>query len=258
VEDLPAGAVCRGGAVGVEDQLPAPAVDAHVVVELAQQHAVADAGLAAVLLVPQVVHVAIDGGPAAARPGAAPVAQQHRAADVGGDAVGVADVQRQAGGVPGGFQQAGAQDRGQPGGAGDQVDGEPGHRVPQRGVRLGGQRRGPLAPCAAGVPVAPGANVAVFAAGAAGVLPVTVAGPWDAAAAAFAVAGVGAAVVSVATVAGAAHGVAGPVTAADRGQDQRDHRVHYGHVRPPRDDRDDQRVAGGRLRVLAGQVAVLA
>src|SRR5215831_4122950 len=96
-QDLPVGAAGLGGAVGVQDELPAPAVDEHVVVELAQQHAVLDGGLAAVLLVPQVVHVAVHRGPAAARPAAAPVAQQHRAADVRGDAVGVADVQRQAG-----------------------------------------------------------------------------------------------------------------------------------------------------------------
>src|SRR5215472_16743375 len=117
MEDLPAGAVCRGGAVGVEDQLPAPAVDAHVVVELAQQHAVAGAGLAAVFLVPDVVHVAPGGGPAAARPGAALVAEQDGAADAGRDGVGVADVEGECGGVPGGFQQPGAQGGGQPGGA---------------------------------------------------------------------------------------------------------------------------------------------
>src|SRR5215470_20226498 len=142
-EDLAAGSAGLGGAVGVQDDLPAPAVDAHVVVELAQQDAVADAGRAAVFLVPDVVHVAPGGGPAAARPGAAPVPQQHRAADVGGDGVGVADVEREAGGVVRGVQEAGAQDGGQPGGAGDQVDREAGHRVAQRPPGLGGQFRGP-------------------------------------------------------------------------------------------------------------------
>ena len=55
MEHLPVGAVCRGGAVGVQDEPPALPVDADVVVELAQQDAVAGAGLAAVFLVPQMV-----------------------------------------------------------------------------------------------------------------------------------------------------------------------------------------------------------
>src|SRR5215831_4551286 len=135
MEDLSVRAIGGGSAIWVEDYAPVPAVDADVVVELAQQHAVAGAGVAAVFLVGEVVHIAPGGGAAAARPGAAPVAEQDGAADVRRDAVGVADVQREAGGVPGGFQQPGAQDRGQPGGAGDQVDGEPGDGVPQRGVR---------------------------------------------------------------------------------------------------------------------------
>jgi hypothetical protein len=85
-QDLAAGSAGLGGAVGVQDDLPVPAVDAHVVVELAQQDAVGGAGLAAVFLVPDVVHVAPGGGPAAARPGAAPVPQQHGAPDVRRDA----------------------------------------------------------------------------------------------------------------------------------------------------------------------------
>src|SRR5215475_5277145 len=197
MEDLPLGAVCGGGAVGVQGQLPAPSVDADVVVELAQQHAVLDAGVAAVLLVPQVVHVAIDGGPAAARPGAAPVAQQHRAADVGGDAVGVADVEGQAGGVARLVQQPGAQGGGQPGGAGDQVDGEAGHRVPQRPPRLGGHRPGPGAARAGAAVVAAVAAVAAAAAAGAGA-------------------------------------VCGPA-AVDRGEGQRDHLVHDRHVGVPGD-----------------------
>ena len=87
---LPSGPVGGGGAVGVQDESPAPAVDAYVVVELAQQHAVGGAGLAAVFLVPQVVHVAPGGGPPAARPGAAAVAEEDGAADAGRDGVGVA------------------------------------------------------------------------------------------------------------------------------------------------------------------------
>ena len=80
-EDLAVGSAGLGGAVGVQDELPAPPVDADVVVELAQQHAAAGAGGAAALLVPEVVHVAPGGGPAAARPGAPAVAEQHGAAD---------------------------------------------------------------------------------------------------------------------------------------------------------------------------------
>ena len=103
-EDLAAGSAGFGGAVGVQGDLPAPAVDADIMMKLAQQHAVAGAGRAAVFLVPDVVHVAPGGGAAAARPGAAPVAEQHGAADVGGDVLGVADVEGQAGGVPGGLE----------------------------------------------------------------------------------------------------------------------------------------------------------
>jgi hypothetical protein len=66
VQDLPVGSVRGGGAVRVQDEPPAAAVDPDVVVEVAQQHAVADGGCAAVGLVGQVVHVAPGGGPPAA------------------------------------------------------------------------------------------------------------------------------------------------------------------------------------------------
>src|SRR5579863_7605602 len=99
-EDVPAvGTSGLGGAVGVQDELPAAAVNAHVVVELADQSKVFGGSLAAVLLMAQVVDVAVDRGAAAPGPGAAFVAQQHGAADVGRDAVAVADVQRERGGV---------------------------------------------------------------------------------------------------------------------------------------------------------------
>ena len=48
------GAAGFGGAVGVEDELPAAAVDADVVVELADQDEVVQGSLAAVFLVAQV------------------------------------------------------------------------------------------------------------------------------------------------------------------------------------------------------------
>jgi hypothetical protein len=71
VQDLPVGPVGGGGAVGVQDEPPAAAVDADVVVELAQQHALTHGGLPAVFLVLQVVHVAPGGGSPAPGPGAA-------------------------------------------------------------------------------------------------------------------------------------------------------------------------------------------
>src|ERR1700734_855682 len=123
VQGLPVGPVSRGGAVGVQDEPPAAAVDADVVVELAQQHAVAHGGFAAVFLVLQVVHVAPGGGSPAAGPGAAAVAEEDGAADAGRDGVGVADVQRQRRGVVRRGGQGGAQPVGDAGRAGDEVDG---------------------------------------------------------------------------------------------------------------------------------------
>jgi hypothetical protein len=51
------GAAGFHGAVGMEDDLPAPAMDARFVVEFAEKPAVIDRRLAAVALVPDVVHV---------------------------------------------------------------------------------------------------------------------------------------------------------------------------------------------------------
>src|SRR5580700_1728009 len=147
VQDLAVGSVGGGGAVGVQDEAPAAAVDADVVVELAQQHALAHGGFAAVFLVLQVVHVAPGGGSPAPWPGAAAVPQLDGAADAGRDGVGVADVQRQRRGVVRGGEQGGAQPAGEAGRAGDEVDGEPGDGVPQR---LGGVGGEPLAGPAAG------------------------------------------------------------------------------------------------------------
>jgi hypothetical protein len=81
-----------GGAVGVENKLPAAAVDAHVMVILTNQSTILDRSFAADLLVSQVVHVAVDRGAAAPGPGAGAVAEQDGTADVRGDGVGVADV----------------------------------------------------------------------------------------------------------------------------------------------------------------------
>ena len=113
-----------GGAVGVQDQGPAPAVDHDLVVEPAQKHAVLDAGRAAVGLVPGVVDLARLGG-LVAPPGplAVLVPQGDRVADPGRDRLGVPDVQRQAGAVQAGAELAAAQEAGQPARAGQQVDG---------------------------------------------------------------------------------------------------------------------------------------
>src|SRR5580700_8679648 len=157
VQDLAVGSVGGGGAVGVQDEAPAAAVDADVVVELAQQHALAHGGFAAVFLVLQVVHVAPGGGSPAPWPGAAAVAQLDGAADAGRDGVGVADVQRQRRGVVGRREQGGAQPAGDAGRAGDEVDGQPGDRVAQRLHRVGGE---PLPGAAAGAGRGPGGGCA--------------------------------------------------------------------------------------------------
>ena len=87
VQDLPVGTIRRSGAVRVQDDLPVPPVYANIVVKLTQENTRANAGLAAVLLVHDVMHVAITRGAAAVRPGAVLVAQGDGAADVGRDAV---------------------------------------------------------------------------------------------------------------------------------------------------------------------------
>jgi hypothetical protein len=120
----------------VKDEPPATSVDADVVVELADKGTVDDRGLAAVSLMPQVVHIAVHGGAIATRPGAVPVAQLDRAADVTGDGAAVADVERQARGVVRRAEHCLAQGGGDPGGTGDQVDRQAGDRVPQSLPRL--------------------------------------------------------------------------------------------------------------------------
>jgi hypothetical protein len=89
-EDLAAvGASGFGGAVGVEDELPASAMNADIMMELAYQGTILHGGFAAVFLVAEVVHVAVDRRAAALGPGAFAVAQEDGAADVPGDAVAV-------------------------------------------------------------------------------------------------------------------------------------------------------------------------
>ena len=86
--------------------------------------AVFSAGLAAVGLVPDVVHLARRGGlVAAASPPAVLVAQGDGVADPGRDGLGVADVQRQARAAQPGAELPAAQERRQPARPGQQVDG---------------------------------------------------------------------------------------------------------------------------------------
>src|SRR5580658_6264705 len=93
VQDLGAvGVPGGGGAVGVQDEGPAPAVDGDLVVEEAEQDAVCDAGGAAVGLVPDVVDLAGGGGlGAAAGPPAVLVAQGDGVPDRGRHGVAIAN-----------------------------------------------------------------------------------------------------------------------------------------------------------------------
>ena len=84
---LPSGLRASVVPSGGRGELPATAVDADVVMELADQDEVVRRGIASVFLVPQVVDVAVDGGAAAAGPGAVAVAELDGAADVPGDGV---------------------------------------------------------------------------------------------------------------------------------------------------------------------------
>src|SRR6516162_9201255 len=110
------------GAVGVEDELPAEAVDADLVVIVAQQDEVSQAGLTAFGPGDDVVDLAGGRGlVAAAGPSAVPVPEDDRAADVLGDVLGVSDVQRQARRVVWRAEDAGAQVGGEAVGAGHGV-----------------------------------------------------------------------------------------------------------------------------------------
>src|SRR5580698_3882009 len=124
-EDLGPVAVPRGGgAVGVADQGPAHPVDHHRVMEEAQNEAIFQAGLAAVALVPEVVHLAGRRGLVTpAGPLAEAVAGLDRVADPGRYVVAVADVQGLAGAAEPGAELAAAQERGQPTRARQQLHG---------------------------------------------------------------------------------------------------------------------------------------
>src|SRR5579863_8231894 len=111
---------------------------------LAQQQAVLDAGLPAVLLMDDVVDVGDGGGSVAAGgPGAVLVALGEGVADRGGDLVGVAGVEGDALAVELGSQQGAAQRGGGAAGSGDEVDREPGQPVQQALLLRGRQRPGP-------------------------------------------------------------------------------------------------------------------
>src|ERR1700722_3671554 len=118
VQDLgPVGVVGGGGAVGMENDGPAPLVDHDVVVIPAEKSAVVEAGLAAVGLGSGVVDLAGRGGlVAAVGEPAVLVPRGHRGADRGGDVPADPDVQRQAGAAEPSAELLAAQERGQPAG----------------------------------------------------------------------------------------------------------------------------------------------
>ena len=93
VQDLPFRPVCGGGPVGVQHEIPSPPVNANVVMELAQEHAIGDGRDAAVGLVAQVVHIAGGRPLPAARPFAVSGAKGDGAPDMAGDLAGEADVE---------------------------------------------------------------------------------------------------------------------------------------------------------------------
>jgi hypothetical protein len=87
------GAGGGGGAVGIETQVPAPAVNDGLVVEGAQRHQIVQPGGAALGARNEVVDLAHAGGLLAAGERATGVAGGDRAAQVGGDCgLGLADV----------------------------------------------------------------------------------------------------------------------------------------------------------------------
>ena len=93
MQHLPFRAVSGGGAVGVQDEPPLPAVYAHIVMKLAQGDAIGDRCRAAVALVPQMMDIAVRQGTAAAGPLAVPGAELDGATDGTGDLIGMPDVE---------------------------------------------------------------------------------------------------------------------------------------------------------------------
>ena len=113
-----------GGAVGVADQGPAHPVDHHTVVEEADQNAIFQAGLAAVALVPEVVHLTGRRGLITApSPLTKKVPGLDRVADPGRDIVAEANVQGLAGAAEPGTELPTAQKARQPTRARQQLDG---------------------------------------------------------------------------------------------------------------------------------------
>jgi hypothetical protein len=107
-------------------------MDTDVMMELTQKNAVSNRSLTAISLVPQMVHIAVNSRPVAPRPRTMPVAQLNRPADVSRDTPRVPDIQRQTRAVERLAQQPLAQDRREPCRTRNQLNGELGHRVPQR------------------------------------------------------------------------------------------------------------------------------
>src|SRR5450756_2022683 len=129
-EELAPRPVGAGRSVGQEFDFPAPTVDADVMMILTQQHAVLDAGGAAVLQVPDVMHVADRRAlVAAACPCAVLVAEDDGAPDGLWDALRVTDINWNTLAVERSLEEPGAQDGSEGAGSGDKVDREPGHGV---------------------------------------------------------------------------------------------------------------------------------
>ena len=93
MDNLPSGAASDAGPVRVQGQLPAPAVDAHIVMKLAEKDTISDGGNASVGLMSQVMHVTGRWPLTAAGPLAVPGAEGDSAADGSGNLAGVADVE---------------------------------------------------------------------------------------------------------------------------------------------------------------------
>src|SRR5882724_13530150 len=72
MDDLAPGSVRGGGPVRMQDESPAPSMNAHIVVELAQKGTISDRCDTSLALVAEVVDIAGGGSPAAAGPFAVP------------------------------------------------------------------------------------------------------------------------------------------------------------------------------------------
>src|SRR5262249_35117448 len=87
VDDLTFRAICGGGAVGAQDEPPAPSMNTHIMMKLTQKDTISDGCNASMALMAQVMHVAGGGSLATARPFAVAGAVGDSAANGAGDLV---------------------------------------------------------------------------------------------------------------------------------------------------------------------------